>query len=293
MMDLRKRNPDGSRWFGPCPPIPGLTPILEPLTLEQAEADYEEAAEIRDRVAGTVRADVADADMYTDADPEWLADVFAAHNVDADPGPILRPIIARIRDEQGGTRAQAAAQLVRMDTVTELADAIVKWASAEGLQAAEKFRRCEPPARDIISIGFELPAFMLDGVDRAMDITAAEKEWHENDMAARGMVYGWRPEMVAEYLAGVGAAVTTPYGHGGCPPMGPRPEGHSTFFGFVTERAAMFLNGHGVDRVLRTTGEHGGIYRVFAFVHTMRESHEGLSIGKRAARGHFDDYKVR
>lgn len=287
-MDLRKYNDDGSRWFGPCPPIEGLTPILEPLTKDQAKADFEETVRIRNRVEKGRRVDIDKELWYTADDPEWLADVFIEHDIVPDPGPILRPVIERIREEKQMTRAQAAAELVAMDKPSELADQIVGWALASGLQAAKQYRRCEPPDQDIISIGFHLLEFVTSGLGWAMDVVAAEKEWHENDMDDRGFVYGWRPAKVVEHLTGLENAVVAA---ADTPAMGPRPQGHSLFFEYMCYRAGMFLNGPGVDKILSTTGIHGGVYRVFAFVHSMREAHEGASIARRAARGLLDDYR--
>lgn len=289
-MDLRKTMPDGGRWFGECPPIANLTPILEPLTADQAAFDYQEACKVRTHIQDAEPDPLISRDeWYSGSDPEWCAWIFDDYGIDPDPGPILRPVIEQIRAARGCTRGQAAAELVRMDTVTELVDQIVKWAVRERLQASKAHRRCEPPDLDVVAIGFGLPAFCLEGVDRCMDVIAAEKAWHEDDMERRGMVEGWRPEKVAELRAGLGASVTTAYREG-CPAMGPRPQGHSAFFAFVCQRAADFLNGPKVDQTLATTALHGGFFRVFAFMHSVREGMEGNDIGRRSALGHFDDY---
>jgi len=189
------------------------------------------------------------------------------------------------REELGCTRIEAGARIVGMDTAAEIADKTTRWAlMTPGVEIAKRYRRCEEPHLDLIGHAFALGAFMQHRVDEVVDVIFAEKFWQEEALELRDDVaeYGWRPEIIIEHQSGLSCAVVTTYGTDGSPAMGERPEGHS-FWAYLMKRAAMFLNGPGVDKALYVTGRMGPMLRVPAGVHTVRSAQEGCGISEEMA----------
>lgn len=267
MPDLRKRNPRGGFW-NPTPPLEGVTPFCDPPAADSSQhamamrwVNFREAA---------VRDETLDPELrFTVADGEWPTELFNAHGIDPDPGPLLAKWIQYTADMHETTRIMGACLLIGMDTAWLLAHEVTVWATNDpDVTLAKDFRHVDNDVDDdVITWAFSLGEYMTRRIGDAMFVDFAEKYYWEQQLLEGDAVWGWRPEMIVEAASGLNCAVTTPYGLAGAPAMNNYPQGHEFFWMLMMLRAARVLNGRGVDLLLRKMAVHGGFYRMGAGVH--------------------------
>ena len=286
MLDLRHRNEAGGQWHYPGP-IEGLTPILPELSDYERLTDYEQAVQIAEACFAGENLD----GFYEDL------------GIDPAPGPILEPWVRETmaRFDVGWGMGQAI--MVGMDTMPQLVDKICRYAISEVRAGRAEFSHLLRPNRDEVrpedtdmtAVIAALPEFLMApsprrgldlGLTDVFTITMAEKEHWEDWLEANAKIYGWRPHMTAIHLSGHARTAYANYS----PYMGDRPQGHSTSWAFVCERAAMAISGDGFDRMIRNMALHSGMARIQAFVHGPQSLFGGIQIGTDGARGRYDEF---